>query len=247
MYKQTKVFANGLALLFIISFCSIQAMGQWRAISGSGNVVSETRTITGFDQITVGGAFDLFITIGDGWHIEVVADDNLMERIQIETIGKTLRIGMTPSTNLRRYKELKVHVTMPAIRELKTSGASTAVFTNAVRQPMLVLSSSGASDIRLSVEVDELYVNSSGSSDVHISGFAAFAEVSASGSSDFRGQNFECAVASVRLSGSSDMWATITQRVTGSLSGSSDLRIVGGSPVVDVRTSGSSGVRQSGR
>jgi hypothetical protein len=247
MNKQTKFFANGLVLLFIISFCSIQAMGQWRGISGSGNVVSETRTITNFDQITVGGAFDLFVTIGDRYHVEVVADDNLMERIQIEVIGKTLRIGTTPGTNLRRYTDLEVHVTLPVIRELKTSGAATAVFTNAVRQNGLTLSSSGASDIRLSVEADELYVSTSGSSDVHISGFAAFVEVSASGASDFRGQDFECAVASVRLSGSSDMSAVITQKVSGSLSGSSDLRILGGNPEIDVRTSGSSGVRQSGR
>jgi hypothetical protein len=247
MSKQTIFFANGLVLFFIISLCSMQAMGQWRSISGSGHVVSETRSLSGFDQISVGGAFDLFVTIGDRWHVEVVADDNLMERIQTEVRGKTLRIGLPAPTSIRKYKELKVYVTMPAISELKTSGAATAVFTNEVRQPRLVLSSSGASDIRISVHVDELYVNSSGSSDIHIDGFAAYAEISASGSSDFRGRNFECAAASVKLSGSSNMWARITQRVSGSLSGSSDLRIVGGNPKIDVRTSGSSGVRRSAR
>lgn len=244
MKKQAKILTSGLILFFVLGFSGTPAGAQWRGTSGSGNVVRETRDLRDFNQITVGGAFDLYVTMGNEWQVEVVADDNLIGHIQTHLNGKTLRIRMEPGTNIRRYKELKVYVTLPAIDKLTASGASTVVFRNAVRQPALALSASGSSDIKLQVRVDELKVNTSGASDIHIEGYAAYAEVVASGSSDFRGSQFECTAALVTLSGSSDMRAIITRSVTGTLSGSSDLHIAGGNPEIKVKTSGSSRVRR---
>ncbi|MFO7997709.1 MAG: head GIN domain-containing protein [Bacteroidales bacterium] len=235
-----------LVLCFIVSITSFTVSGQWRGISGSGTVISQSRAVSGFDEINVGGAFDLFIEIGPDWSVEVVADDNIIDRIETNTRGKALHIELERGTNIRRYKELKVFVTLPEIRHIRASGASTVVCEDPVRQSVVKLSASGASDIKISVHADEVYANSSGASDIHIGGYAAFAEVKASGSSDFRGSDFECAVAVVKLSGSSDMRATITDRVNGQLSGSSDLHIHG-NPEVNVQTSGSSDVRKVNR
>lgn len=213
----------------------------WNTVSGSGNIVSEAHDLTGFESISVGGSADLFVTVSDEWLVELTTDDNLHEYVEVFTDGKTLVIRNREMVNLRPSDRLTVRVSMPAINGLTASGASNATIESSLKQDSFSVSASGSSDVHLWVELDEFFVQSSGSSDVYAGGYSRFVSVSLSGSSDFRGNEFTCDVAEVSLSGSSNMWATITESVSGQLSGSSDLNL-NGTPAVDVRTSGSSDV-----
>ncbi len=231
-----------LVLVFLLFAGSCQIKGQLQRVRGSGNLASETRELKDFDQVSVSGSADVYITLADEWHVEVITDDNILDYIETEVTRGNLSIGTKRGYSLRNLSKLEFHITAPAVYKLATSGSSDATFLSPVRQDEISLVTSGSSDIRLSVDVVNLDVTSSGSSDVHIEGYADNVRVTISGSGDFKGKNFECRVAEIRLSGSSDFWGTITESVSGRLSGSSDLRIKG-NPAVDVRTSGSASVK----
>ncbi|GEM_PF-2204775 len=235
-----RVIPAGMVITLLLFAGVNQAQGQfWRSVSGSGDIVSEMRDLKGFDKIEAGGAVNLNISFGDQWHVEVEADDNVIEYIDTRVREQTLEIETTRT--IRRSK-VDVHVTLPELRKLNASGAVNVSFNDPVEQNFISVKASGASNIKLTVNVEALEVHASAASDITVEGTAYYAEVTASGASNIRGAGFECVEADVRLSGASDMRAAITDKVTGSLSGASDLRIAG-DPVVEVSTSGASNVR----
>ena len=225
-----------IALIMTMGACTL-----FDTIDGSGNIVTEVHDLSGFDAVKAGGSSDVEITLGDYWHVELVTDDNLHEYMEIFLENGALRIKTREMVNLRPTDKLLVRVVMPALNEIVASGASTITVESEIVQSDLSVRASGSSDVHLQVDLDKLTVRCSGSSDVYITGYARHAKVTASGSSDFMGKTFSCATAEVVLSGSSDMYAIIREKVSGRLSGSSDLHI-SGSPAVRVNTSGSSGI-----
>ena len=242
--KNTRNKLKKAARIFLISMASFITFGACTfmdTIQGSGNIVTVVHDLSGFDAIRAGGASDVHVTLGDHWHVELITDDNLHEYVELSIENRALRIRNRDMVNLRPTNKVLVMVVMPEVRDITASGASTVFVESEIAQDELSVSASGSSDVHINVNLDKLTVRCSGSSDIHINGFSRLAKVSASGSSDFRGREFTCDIAEVRLSGSSDMYAIIREEVSGSLSGSSDLHI-SGSPVVKVSTSGSSGI-----
>lgn len=230
-------------LLFVgLSGCNINGL-YYENVMGSGIVVSDVRQAKEFSGIRATGIFKVFVTIGDHWHVEVITDDNIQPYVDTRVEAHYLVIETKGRINFRPATKLHVHVTMPVISAVRSSGASSVYLESPIEHPYLYLHASGSSDIFAEVYLDELEAISSGSSDIHISGYAEVASVSASGSSDFRGVDFSCEDVNVRLSGSSDAWMTVHQLVTGSLSGSSDLHLRGNAEV-EVSTSGSSKVHR---
>lgn len=247
--KETKKYTMASAKI-ILAIISIMLLGScsaggpfWSAIDGNGHIASETRDISGFHRVNASSATTVFITIGNSWHVEVITDSNLLEYVETSVRGNTLHVGNRNQVNLRPSSRLHVHITMPALDQVSASGASTVHIETILEQPFLSLRASGASDIYLTAHLEELEALSSGAADIRMSGYARHARVRASGASNFRGKTMICDFADIRLSGASDMTATIRKEVKGSMSGSSDLQMAG-APNVNVSTSGSSRIKR---
>lgn len=240
---KTKAVFFPMMISLVLLLTSSQIMSQ--QVSGSRNEASETRQISGFDAVKVGGAFDIYLTQGPDYHVEVIADDNLLEYIETEVEGGVLAIRMRPRTSLRRYKTLEVHITAPEFNSVQVSGACDLFSTNMLQTAEMSISASGASDVKLSLEADFLEVKCSGASDAILSGRAQTIEAQFSGSSDLQGRDLKCSSLNLRMSGSSDARINVEDQVSGSISGSSDLKVIG-RPRMDVRTSGASSVSTGG-
>jgi hypothetical protein len=243
MKTRPYLFPAGFLALLMLLFSSHALQAQ--RLSGSRAVAKESRDVTYFDAVRVSSAIDLVITQGEGFHVEVHADDNLLPYIQTSVRDGVLEIGLARGVSLRRYKEMKVYVSAPRFASLQASGSSDITARGDICGDALRIRASGSSDVRLNLDVKHLDIECSGSSDAILSGRAQSIKARLSGSSDMKGFGLQCDFLEVELSGSSDMYISVTSEVAGSLRGSSDLRIKG-SPVVKVSTSGSSTVR-SGR
>ena len=225
-------------LMFLFSSQPLQA----QRLSGSRVVAKESRDVPYFDAVRVGSAIDLVISQGEGFHVEVHADDNVLPYIETRVRDGVLEIGLARGISLGRYKEMKVYVNAPRFASLQASGSSDITARGGIRGDALRIRASGSSDVRLSLDVKHLDIECSGSSDAILSGRAQSINARLSGSSDMKAFNIECDFLEVVLSGSSDMHISVASEVAGSLRGSSDLRIRG-NPNVRVSTSGSSTVR----
>ena len=240
LLKTTSVLFVMLAVF--ISSCSISINGPER-VSGSKNVVSEVREVGYFHAIQVSNATTLIVTIGEEFHVEVKADDNIVPLIVTEVEDDVLKIFVERGYSLRNVKSQKVYVTLPLITSLSASGASNVSFTNPVKGDALSIRASGASDLKLDVELAFLEVRMSGASDLKITGFAQYTNARLSGASDMKSYEFACDLLDAVLSGASDIKITVNEKISGNLSGASGIKAKG-NHVIDVKTSGASSVQK---
>lgn len=176
----TKFIVVTLVALF---FGSCNQLGDINTITGSGNVISEKRTVQGnFKSVSVNNAIDLVIEQSDKTEITVEADDNLLKEITT-TVENGILVISCKYGNFHNVTSKKVIVKMPIIEELEARSASTINSKSVLKGNSLSLSSSSASSIHATVEYETIQLDGSSASNQTIKGKALHLETSASSGS----------------------------------------------------------------
>jgi len=205
----------------------------------------ETRALTGFDAIAVGGGIDLVVTQGDGFRVEVESDDDVAE-ILTEVRNGTLEIkhDRQPWGLFDWGDNGTVYVTLPELTALTASGGSDVRADGTLSGDELAIVASGGSDVEIDVAVGTLAATASGGSDTRLSGTARVAQLHSSGGSDLNASRFTVAEANVQSSGGSDVSINVTERIVANASGGSDITYGGDPRSVNVNASGGADVRR---
>ena len=121
------------------------------AIPGSGNLISQIKPFDNFTRINVGNAFQVEISMAIRHSVAITADDNVIELIEVEKEGDTLRIGLETGD----YDEvtLKVKIGLPELDGLLLTGATRGVLEGISSATNLSISLSGASSLEGQLEV----------------------------------------------------------------------------------------------
>jgi hypothetical protein len=140
----------------MISACS-------QITTGSGEIVTQEMDFTGFDKLDVSQGFNVEVNQGDDFSVIIRVDDNLVEFLQVEKVGDTLKIGLE-GDRIYTTSNLRAEVTMPSLTGLEASGGS---------------------DVTVSGTGEDITVDASGGSDADLASFSVVnANVVASGGSD---------------------------------------------------------------
>lgn len=132
---------------------------NFRGVRGSGDLDRETRTVENFKEIEVGGAFEVFIKVGENTSLEIEGDDNLLQYIRTRVKGDRLEIDTRK--NIRPKKDLVIRITTPELEKIISSGASTVSVSN-INSEVFKIILSGASSINLDGSTDKFRVEMSG-------------------------------------------------------------------------------------
>ncbi|MEM6766003.1 MAG: head GIN domain-containing protein [Bacteroidota bacterium] len=212
-----------------------------QTVRGNGEVVRQNRNIDGFEAVSVGGAFNVYISQGSDYKVTVEADENLLDHISTEVRGGVLYIKSR--RNIRNAEKLNVYVRMGELSLISSSGASDVYAETELESENLELSSSGSSDIKLGVvKAESVRVKISGASDVRMSGSADEIQIQVSGSGDFKGYEFKTKRGKVSVSGAGDAYVHVTESLVASASGSGDVRCKGQPQKRNVNVSGAGDV-----
>jgi hypothetical protein len=189
---------------------------------GSGNMAVEVRDVRDFTSIDVSSVFEVEVTAQNDFHVEVEADDNLLQYIETEVRNGELHIKLDKS--VKTSNPLRVRISAPAIERIEASGAS-KVRANEVKSPHFEIDTSGASKIEVFGETSELIIDVSGASNVNAAGLKA--------------EN-----ATVDASGASRASVNVTGELRSEASGASSISYSGTPASVQKKTSGASSVTQ---
>jgi hypothetical protein len=266
MMNKHKLVLVVAILAFSILACQLGEIGLGQMVRGSGDVVEETRTVSGISGVELATLGNLFIEMGDTESLRIEAEDNLMEHLETEVRGGRLRIGTRGNVNLRPTEPVNYYLTVTGLDmiAISSSGNIQAPDLEADRFSVTISSSgdlemgdittdrltvgiSSSGDVRMGVlnaEVLEVDITSSGNLDI-AGGQVAAQNVSISSSGNYRAEDLESTEADVRLSssGSATIWVSDSLRAV--LSSSGDLRYRG-NPTVDANTSSSGDVVRIG-
>lgn len=191
-------------------------------VKGSGNLEKETRGLSGFDAVDVGGVFQVEITTQQEFAIEVEADDNLLTLIKTEVRDGVLVIDS--ERKLSPSKPIRIRIFAPDINRLDVSGAASVTLRD-IKNSAFKLDASGASKVNLDGETTELLIEVSGATKVDAENLTA--------------QN-----ASVDANGASSVTVKVTGDLRTDASGASKIFYTGSPANLEKSTHGASRVSQ---
>jgi hypothetical protein len=151
-----------LFLLFILGSCRFK--------TGSGNIITETRSTGNFNGISVGGSFEVEVKTGAVTSVVVEADDNIMKYIQTRVSGNTLKIG---TEDLNNYSDvhMKVFITAPSIKQIKASASANVDVKDVLTgSDQLTFGASSGATIRAEVDAPKVNADVSSGASINLNG-----------------------------------------------------------------------------
>ncbi len=155
---------TGILILMVV------LLGACRYKTGSGNIITDNRSLAAFTGVKASSGFEVEIKTGMPQSVMVEADDNLMKYIITEVNNGMLRIGIRDNTSLHDA-HLKVFVTAPEINKVLASSAAEITVKNWLRSSgKITLDASSGAGIETDLDAPEIDADASSGSTLKLTG-----------------------------------------------------------------------------
>ena len=208
-------------------------------VRGSGNIVSETRKVSGFNSIEVDYPASVTVTQGSAESLKIDADDNLLPDLKTEVKNNRLRIYYK-TTDGKYVKPTKVPVITITVKDLSAVDFSSAgdLTIDTLKTDDLRISLSGAGNIKLiEVNAKSLDINLSGAGSMTASGTTESMALNISGFGDFKAKDLQSSSATVNISGAGSATVRVQDKLTATISGAGSVNYYG-SPAITKNING---------
>jgi hypothetical protein len=221
----------GLALLAPTAQAADGWNWSWTSgprVEGSGKVVEQARTVTGFQRLRLEGPFNVIAQPSAAASVMVRADDNLQALVTTEVVeGDVLLVRPTSNQSFNSRSPITVTVGFQVLKSASIKGSGDLT-VNDLTGERFEMGISGAGDARLArASLKQLKVSIAGSGDVTAQGTADSAEYNIAGSGDVHADKMLAAQAKVSIAGSGDAAVHATEALNVSIAGSGDVRYAG--------------------
>jgi hypothetical protein len=210
--------ALALACVFAFSAC-----GVFNSIAGSGHIVTETRTVSGFTKISLAGTGRLVVDQSGQESLSIETDDNLLPYLTSEVVGGELRLGTKRGSHVSPTRDVVYHVTMKTVEGLSIAGSASIDAT------------------RLSG--DQLTASASGSGDIKLAGQVHTLRIEIAGSGRYEGADLQSADATIRIAGSGDGVVAVSEKLDVNIAGAGSVEYIG-NPTVTQSIAGAGSVHK---
>jgi hypothetical protein len=233
---------------------------------GSGRMISEQRTVSGINGVSLATTGDLLIEVGNYESLRIEADDNLISRIQTDVRDGILTIQTGTFSNLYFTQNVRYYLTVRNLNSISivSSGNIQAPDLKADRF-LINVSSSGnlkmgnlstdALDVNISssgnvfmgvLKAGSLNVNISSSGDLNIGGGEVEKQnIAINSSGKYQAPNLASEDAGVAINSSGDAAIRVRDRLSVQLNSSGNLHYWG-NPSVNINKNSSGDIIYSG-
>lgn len=191
------------------------------SVGGSGDLVTESREVSGFDEIAVFGSGEVVVDVTGTESLSIEAEDNIMPLLTTEVRNSVLELEV--EGNVSPTRDITYTITAATLTGVSIAGSGDVTATG--------------------VESDEFGVEIAGSGDVSPVGTAGALSIEIAGSGRFQGEDLVAATATVDVAGSGDVVVNATDELAVDIAGSGSVVYLG-NPTVDQSVSGSGEVSQ---
>ncbi len=219
MKKASIVLSVVIIFSMFISACSILS----GPAKGSGNVVEENRSLTGFTKVTVGQGMALnLVQTSDG--VKIKADDNLIKYVKTEVVNGELIVEIRDAKggniNISPSQPIQVNVTITKLEAVTLSGGS-VLSSGLIKTTNLNLNLSGGSAATIErIDAESMQATLSGGSSLTVNaGKLDTQTIDASGASIVNVEEVKTTTTSITMSGGGEANIWVLENLTVDLSG----------------------------
>jgi hypothetical protein len=151
-----------LSLIILFSGCGA-------VITGSGNIVTKNFDNSGFTMVRLEDGFDVALIQSPSFGIEITADDNIFDYLEITQEGNTLKVRLKGGDNYIN-KSLKARISMPEILGINLSDGSDAIISGFNSSNTFSATLSDGSKLEGEIITGDIGFSLSDGSDVTLSG-----------------------------------------------------------------------------
>jgi hypothetical protein len=166
------------------------------------------RLLRDFDEVEITGKFDVRITQGHDYSVELIGPDREKEKYNIYRSGETLVIEYKGKRNFNwnakdlNIEDMRINIIMPTLEKLEATGFGTIRFED-FRGNDMDIEAHGPIRIRGDLAAQDLSVNLTGKSEADLSGSATRLNARLELASKLRAYNLDVVDAMVDVSGAS--------------------------------------------
>ncbi len=207
-----------LTALLVFNSCSFT--------SGSGNIITEKRSLGNFSGISVSSSIEVEVKTGAVQQVEVEADDNVIQYLETHVSGNTLKIGLDGGHSFNNA-HFKVYITTPGLNSIHASSSSDVKVLDVIKNNgKISFDASSSADIEAEVDAPQVDAEASSSASVILRGRTKDYTARVSSSGDIKSAELlsENADVDANSSGSAEVHASVHLKAHASSSGTIDYR-----------------------
>jgi hypothetical protein len=234
LYRKMKTLSFSLLAISLFACSSNFAQDGTRAFS-----------VKDFDKLDIGSAFTITVTQGSTYSVSARGRQKDLDEMESKIKGSELHLGYkNQSWSMgKNRKNVYITITMPALKAVDFSGASTSKISG-FSSETFDIELSGASTAEFKIDSKNMKIDLSGASDLTLIGNGDKLDAEVSGASDLKAYNFKTTTAKVESSGASDARVAVSGNLVADASGAASVSYKG-SPSVKKTSSGAGTVRGS--
>ncbi len=204
--KKTTIF--GCLMIFTIlvtSACTINVT------TGSGKVITQNKTVSGFSNVTFAGLGELSITQGSTEGLTIEGEDNILAKLSVTVKDGTLYIGFERDNwqdMVRPTRTLKFDLKVKNLNSLDMSGAGNVTMAK-LQTEALAFKVSGAGGVKIGqLTATNVTCTLSGAGNVELNGKVTNQSITLSGVGNYSAGDLESLTATIGLTGagSAKVW-----------------------------------------
>ena len=194
---------------------------------------SRNFALADFDQVALKGSDDVNVVVGKSFSVSATGPSDELDRLEIVVEDGVLKVGRKSGMSWhigwsrKGEQDVKVTVTMPAIRGASLAGSGDLAIDSATADSFKI-SLAGSGNLRVGkLEAKAADLNLAGSGDIAVTGKVGTLEISGAGSGNVVASALEAETADISLAGSGNVSARATGSASVSVMGSGDVTISG--------------------
>lgn len=236
MFK--KIILSALILTFTIS---VNSQNKQR-IKGNGNIVTQNRTTTTFNGLSVAGSFEVILVKGKEGKIKIEGEENVIPFIETEVEGDLLQIRFVKNTNINTTKKLLITVYFESIEKVSLAGSGNITSNEIIKSKEFSIGLGGSGNIELQINSNEIHTNIGGSGNIELTGTSKELTSSIAGSGSIKAYNLKTNELIANIAGSGSVSATVTSKIKAKIVGSGNVFYTGNPTDIDTKSVGSGSV-----
>ena len=224
------------AMLVLTATSCIRLTG----VRGSGNVVTEERSVSGFDKVAVSAGMNLYLEQGDKEYLKIEAEDNILQNITTEVNGGKLTIKFKNLLgNVSAREPINVYLTVIALKELYAS-SGVVIDSKEINTESLKINISSGAEGEMALKADSINVSLSSGSTLKLSGIVESQKVNLSSGVDYRASDLVSKNAKINVSSGARAKVSVSANLDVNISSGASVEYSGTPAIVSNISSGGS-------
>lgn len=215
-----------------------------QSITGDGNVVRVTKTLSSFNEIESNGIVDIILKQGEKESAEIETDKNIIPYVEVFVKDNSLHVQTKEDVEIKEHTKLNVYVSFKNIDKIELNGVGNLKSENQLNLSKLNLVNSGVGNVNLNMDCNELILDLHGVGNATLTGKVDNAVINHNGVGNLKAFDLVADVLNIQSNGVGNAEVNSEKEIYISLNGMGNVSYKGNGIVKELSKNGFGNIKK---